>query len=194
MRNGSSNVQQAPEVMAQQRYPHGTTASEIYLNNPSNRAASENREATGQRNGKPIRQISSPDDAMLWHQKLIVRQAESFVLKYLPDRLSEGFIARTFNVDGRTLRNAFWKVRGVAPYTAFRARRVEEVMRRLEDDPKLAIEIAMRQCGFGSFAGFRNEFKRKFGIDPKEIRKIKLGSIEIQSERMSPTCRVSDHA
>lgn len=119
----------------------------------------------------PVSQSSGVKDPERLYQKSIVGQVEALVLQYLPDRLSEEFIARSFNIEIRTLRAAFRKIHGVKPYVAFRARRIEEVMRRLEADAQLTLEAAMRQCGFTGFVGFRSEFRKQFGIDPKEIQK-----------------------
>ena len=103
------------------------------------------------------------------------------VVEFLPERLSEAFLCRAFDVEMRELHAAFRKVRGTGLYAALRALRIAEVKRRLDVDKGISVDRAMRQCGFASYVWFRKEFLNVFGIDPKRYREFP-GSIGLQTE------------
>jgi AraC-like DNA-binding protein len=124
-----------------------------------------------------------------WRPRLLVAQAETLVLQYLPERLNEQFLSERLGVKVLDLHRAFRDIRGAVPYMAFHALRIDEVKRRQDADSALSVETTMRQCGFGSYAFLRRKFIEKFGIDPKEFRKNQCLAMNIANKS-----KFSNHA
>lgn len=137
---------------------------------------------SARRAGELPHKAPSTIETPIENPRILVREVEALILQYLPQRLSEGFLSNTFKVDLSFLRMSFRKVRGADTQAAFRTLRISEVKRRLDADSELSVELAMHQCGFGSFSGFSREFKQRFGMNPKDFCKSRE-EVKVRSRR-----------
>jgi transcriptional regulator GlxA family with amidase domain len=97
----------------------------------------------------------------------LVAAAEAAVLSALPKRVDESFLSSALGVDRRTLRDAFWQVRGLSIYRAILNVRLLAVCRVLERHPALAPAVVSRWCGFATLGQFTKEHRALFGLGPK---------------------------
>ncbi len=88
-----------------------------------------------------------------------------------PDILTIEQLSKLFNMDKYYFIKLFKKETGVTPHKYMNNLRLEKAFTALKngcDVKSLAFE-----CGFSSQSAFSNTFKKKFGISPSQIKKLK---------------------
>lgn len=108
------------------------------------------------------RRADGADDEALaaWR---VVRAAEALVLAALPKRLDEPWLEEILRLVPGGLREAFGKTRGVTPYRAIMAARLEAARQTLALYPGLPMLVVATQCGFPGAARFLSEWQAYFG-------------------------------
>lgn len=96
-----------------------------------------------------------------------VKRADRYLRANLAARISINELAAHCGVSPRTLQQGFKRFRGVSPVAHARNLRLEESHAALREGRCSVAEIAMR-LGFGSLTTFSLEYRRRFGLSPRE--------------------------
>jgi AraC family ethanolamine operon transcriptional activator len=100
----------------------------------------------------------------------IVERAETLLRAHIGQSLSLGRLCRVLGVKERSLRNAFYAVRGMSPKQAVRNARLHEVRRALQDASvkKGMITHVATDYGFYDLGRFAGTYKAMFGETPSK--------------------------
>lgn len=100
-------------------------------------------------------------------------------LSYINGHLSESFnvatLARSAGMSSSSLHHAFKKATSLTPVQYVKRVRLDEARRLMLDEGCLAAEAAFR-VGYGSPSQFSREFKRLFGVPPREYVQQPMGA------------------
>ena len=98
-----------------------------------------------------------------------VKAAASVMRRHVEEPLSISQIAQTLGLSRRTLEQAFQTHAHASPAKAYRAIRLAEARRRLEQTRESVAEIALRS-GYRDATAMARAFKAEFGITPSAAR------------------------
>jgi AraC-like DNA-binding protein len=118
----------------------------------------------------------------------VVQRAEAYAQAHLDQPLRLAGLCPLLGVSERTLRNAFYDVRGVSPKRALLAARLHCVRQALRQDraePTTVTRIAM-SCGFSDLGRFAAAYKHAFGEAPSatlQASRSRPGSSEPLSDQ-----------
>jgi transcriptional regulator GlxA family with amidase domain len=93
-----------------------------------------------------------------------------WALGNLHENLSIEVLARRAFLSRRSFARRFRQATGTSPYAWILEQRVRLAQRLLEQDPRLAVEVAAGRAGFSSAALLRQHFQRRFGCSPTQYR------------------------
>jgi AraC-like DNA-binding protein len=96
-----------------------------------------------------------------------LKRADRFIAEHLRERFTVGELATHCGVSWRTLEKVFSELRGVTPVAYVRNLRLDEAHRALTAGPTSVADVA-RSCGFGSSTTFALEYRRRFGVSPRQ--------------------------
>lgn len=104
-----------------------------------------------------------PDVLPSW-VKLVIH----YMNNHRTDRITESTLAEIARVDITTVRRHFKQQVGLTPLAFHRKQRLQYARRLLEDG--MDYLTAAYECGYESASGFRDAFKREFGLAPGKVR------------------------
>ncbi|MDX9858020.1 MAG: Ada metal-binding domain-containing protein [candidate division Zixibacteria bacterium] len=122
-------------------------------------ATREEAIAAGLRGCKRCRSDRYPDVLPEW-----VRQVVAFMREHRTRRLTERMLAQTAGVDITTIRRHFRHHLGMTPLAFNRRQRLLYARELLASGANYL--SAAYECGYESSSGFRDAFRREFGITP----------------------------
>jgi AraC-like DNA-binding protein len=96
-----------------------------------------------------------------------LKRADRFIAEHLRERFTVNALAAHCGVSWRTLEKVFSELRGVTPVAYIRNLRLDEAHRALIAGPASVAGVA-RTCGFASVTTFALEYRRRFGVSPRE--------------------------
>ena len=96
-----------------------------------------------------------------------LKRADRFITEHLRERFTVSALASHCGVSWRTLEKVFSELRGVTPVAHIRNLRLDEAHRALTTTAASVAETA-RSCGFASVTTFSLEYRRRFGVSPRE--------------------------
>lgn len=101
----------------------------------------------------------------------VYRTAQRLLLDDLAKTPELSTLARAVGTNTRNLNEAFRKLTGVTALSYLRERRMTEA-RRLLRDTRLDVQSIAIDLGYGSPANFSTAFRERFGMSPRDFRKI----------------------
>jgi AraC-like DNA-binding protein len=98
----------------------------------------------------------------------VVDRADSYLRANPHVAIRVSHLSRVLGVSERTLRNAFYRVRGMAPHRSMLATRLESVRRALctTDDRSITVTVAAVDHGFSELGRFAARYRDAFGECP----------------------------
>jgi AraC-like DNA-binding protein len=127
----------------------------------SRRVTGDQSRIVGERNaatGAPAPSVLEP---------FYLKRAEQ-ILDSSPHRVPLEVLAACCGVSARTLQMGFKRFRGVSPITHGRNRRLDRARINLDVDGAIVADVALAS-GFKSVTTFSYEFRRRFGITPRDF-------------------------
>ena len=100
----------------------------------------------------------------------VVERAEAFLIARIGEAVSIGDLCRAAGVSERSLRNAFYDVRGMSPKRCVVRARLAEVRRALSDagGARGAVTTIATDYGFFELGRFAGTYKSMFGESPSD--------------------------
>ncbi len=99
-----------------------------------------------------------------------LKRADRYILEHLGEPFALEDVARQCGVSWRTLEKAFGDFRGITAVAYVRNVRLDHARRALDSGSGSVRDVAAR-CGFRSSTTFANEYRRRFGVTPRETKK-----------------------
>ncbi|MEP7063476.1 MAG: helix-turn-helix transcriptional regulator [Betaproteobacteria bacterium] len=108
---------------------------------------------------------------------------------YAKERLGEAFtmaeLAAHCGVSLRTLEKSFTDFRGITPVAHVRNLRLDHALQALVEGACSVAEVASR-CGFGSPTTFAIEFRKRFGVSPRQRKRARSCPVSPTPEQQQP--------
>jgi AraC-like DNA-binding protein len=101
-----------------------------------------------------------------------LKRADRFIQEHLAERLTVAHVAARCGVSWRALDQLFADFRGITPVAHIRNMRLDHARKALEE-AGVSVTEAARRSGFGSATTFALEFRKRFGIPPSAIRRVR---------------------
>jgi transcriptional regulator GlxA family with amidase domain len=100
----------------------------------------------------------------------IVERAEDYLRAQIGTRVSLSMLCRVVGVSERSLRNAFYRVRGMSPKRCILADRLQDVRRALSsaDGGRTTVTGVATYYGFYELGRFARSYRAAFGEAPSE--------------------------
>jgi AraC-like DNA-binding protein len=98
-----------------------------------------------------------------------VARALHYIHAHLEDRFDVGTLARAAGMSTSSLHHRFKAATTLTPVQYLKAMRLDRARRLMVDEGLQAAEAALR-VGYESPSQFSREFKRNFGLSPREVR------------------------
>jgi transcriptional regulator GlxA family with amidase domain len=115
-------------------------------------------------------------------QQEAVQRAEAYLRAHIENPLRVSSLCRIVGRSERSLRDAFYSVRGISPKRWMVNERLQTVRRALSDRDSAPITVTTvaTNCGFFELGRFAATYKRTFGESPSETLRgnAARGSIE----------------
>jgi AraC-like DNA-binding protein len=110
----------------------------------------------------------------------VVQRAEAFVSARIGESVSIGQLSRVVGVSERSLRNAFYDVRGMGPKRCIVRARLDEVRRALHDTgvTRGAVTTIAADHGFYELGRFASTYKAAFGETPSQTLRHRTSDAE----------------
>lgn len=103
------------------------------------------------------------------HDDDMVLQAQSYIEKHYPDKISFELLSRKFNVGRRNFDRRFTKATGITPLDYLQRVKIEAAKKAFENERKTVTEI-MYDVGYNDTKAFREVFGRVTGMSPVEYK------------------------
>ena len=114
-----------------------------------------------------------------------LKRADRFAHDHLGEAFTMAALAAHCGVSLRTLEKSFTKLRGITPVAHVRNLRLDRALQEIDDGVRSVAELASR-CGFRSTTTFAIEFRKRFGVSPRQ-RKVAAKSADVL--RSAPAAR-----
>ena len=100
----------------------------------------------------------------------IVRQAHSYLVEHLSERITTETLSRKYHINPTTLKQAFKKYYGASIASHIKEHRMERAAKALRETNDSIASIS-RSVGYESQSRFTTVFKAQYGVLPTEYRK-----------------------
>jgi len=112
----------------------------------------------------------------------VLDRADSYLRANPHVAIRVSHLSRALGVSERTLRNAFYRVRGMAPHRSMLVTRLESVRRALctADDRSITVTVAAADHGFSELGRFAAHYRDAFGECPSATLRRQRASLIAQ--------------
>jgi transcriptional regulator GlxA family with amidase domain len=124
-----------------------------------------------------------PSSDPITSRRQVVERVEAFLSARIDESVSIARLCRVAGVSERSLRNAFYDVRGMSPKRCAMRSRLAEVRRALGDanGARGAVTTIATEYGFYELGRFANTYKLAFGESPSETLRSRIGRETVAS-------------
>ena len=98
-----------------------------------------------------------------------LKRADRFIADHLSAPISIGMLAQHCGVSARTLEKTFMQFRSLTPVAHVRNLRLDGAQRALQAEGAAVADVAARY-GFASSTTFALEYRKRFGVSPRDAR------------------------
>jgi LacI family transcriptional regulator len=105
-----------------------------------------------------------------------VAAAVRYMCHHLNDPITTNDIVQRLGLSRRWLEQAFRRSLGHTPHTYLNFLRIRRARQLLVEEPKMALYVVARECGFSDTKRLRLAFMRFVGVVPSEYRRVHCGN------------------